>query len=46
MAGVADRMGEPVPCIIGGNTHPIVPDMVATGTRFLICPSETDRSSS
>lgn len=43
MGGVADVMGRPVPCIIGGDTCPIIPEMLATGTRFLICPAETDR---
>ncbi|MFW5868376.1 MAG: hypothetical protein ACOCX2_11200, partial [Armatimonadota bacterium] len=30
-------------CIIGGDTAPIVPELLATGTGFLICPAETDR---
>jgi len=34
---------QPAACIIGGDTAPIVPDMVATGAGFLICPAETDR---
>ena len=33
----------PVPCIIGGDTAPIIPEMLETGTGFLICPAETDR---
>jgi uroporphyrinogen decarboxylase len=37
--------GAPVPCIIGGDTAPIVPEMLETGTGFLICPAETDRPS-
>lgn len=36
--------GHPVPCIIGGDTSPIIPEMLETGTKFLICPSETDRT--
>ena len=35
--------GASIPCIIGGNTAPIVPELLATGTGFLICPAETDR---
>jgi uroporphyrinogen decarboxylase len=41
--GVGKVMGHAVPCIIGGDTSPIVDDMMETGTRFVICPSETDR---
>lgn len=43
MQEVAAAAGVPVPCIIGGNTAPIVPDLLSTGTDFLICPAETDR---
>ncbi|MBI4977609.1 MAG: hypothetical protein HZC28_09010 [Spirochaetes bacterium] len=43
MRGVASILGNSVPCIIGGNTAPIVPHMVATGTNFVICPAETNR---
>lgn len=35
--------GHSVPCIIGGDTEPIIPEMLETGTGFLICPAETDR---
>lgn len=35
--------GHPVPCVIGGDTEPIIPEMLETGTDFLICPSETNR---
>ncbi len=35
--------GSPVPCIIGGDTTSIIPHMLATGTRFLICPAEANR---
>jgi len=41
--GVARIVKHPVACIIGGDTAPIVGDMLETGTGFLICPSETDR---
>ena len=40
---VGDIAGQPVPCIIGGDTEPIIPEMLETGTGFLICPAETDR---
>ncbi|MCX6991663.1 MAG: hypothetical protein NT011_00815 [Kiritimatiellaeota bacterium] len=43
MAGVSKILGQPVPCILGGDTQKIVPELLETGTRFLICPAETDR---
>ena len=43
ICGVAEIMGHAVPCIIGGDTVRIIPEMLATGTDFLICPAETDR---
>ncbi len=36
--------GHPVPCIIGGNTLPILESILATGTGYLICPCETDQA--
>lgn len=36
--------GKPAPCIMGGDTAPIVDDIMETGTRFVICPAETDRT--
>lgn len=43
---VGDLLGAPAPCIIGGDTTPILPDLLATGTRYLICPApgETDQA--
>ena len=32
------------PCIIGGNTEPILEPMLSTGTRYVICPGETDQA--
>ena len=32
------------PCIIGGDTLPILEPMLGTGTKYVICPSETDQS--
>ncbi len=40
---VAQVAGHALPCIMGGNTAPLIPAMVETGTDFLICPAETDR---
>jgi uroporphyrinogen-III decarboxylase len=31
------------PCIIGGNTEPILETMLSTGTRYVICPGETNQ---
>ena len=39
----AGVMGHPVPCIIGGNTEPIVEIMIETGTGYLMCPFETNQ---
>lgn len=43
MQEVSAIAGVRVPCIIGGDTSPIVDDLVSTGTDFLICPAETNR---
>ena len=40
---VAQITRYPVPCIIGGNTSPIIENIVKTGTKYVICPSETDQ---
>ncbi len=39
----AEVSGHPVPCVIGGDTTPILDDMLATGTGYVICPAETDQ---
>lgn len=36
-------VGHPVPCIIGGDTTPILEAILETGTRAVICPIETDQ---
>lgn len=41
--GAADFLGETVPCIIGGDTLPILEPMLSTGTKYVICPGETDQ---
>ena len=43
MTRIAEVAGRPIPCIIGGNTFPIVEPMLETGTGYLICPFETDQ---
>ena len=39
----AESVGHPVPCIMGGNTYPILEDILSTGTSFLVCNVETDQ---
>lgn len=36
-------VGQPVPCIIGGDTAPILESILQTGTGYVICPIETDQ---
>jgi len=36
-------VGHPVPCIIGGNTTPILEAILETGTGYVVCPAETDQ---
>ena len=43
ISGSADIVGHPVPCVIGGDTAPILPAIIDTGTNYVICPSETDQ---
>ncbi len=43
MTRVAETVGHAVPCIIGGDTEPILDAMMETGTGFVICPAETNR---
>ncbi len=40
----ADRVGHPVPCIMGGNTYPILEEILSTGTNYLVCNVETDQA--
>jgi uroporphyrinogen decarboxylase len=42
--GAAEFPGETVPCIIGGNTEPILEEMLSTGTQYVICPGETNQA--
>ena len=39
----AEVVGHPVPCIIGGDTTPILEAILETGTGYVICPAETDQ---
>ncbi|MEW6358053.1 MAG: uroporphyrinogen decarboxylase family protein [Planctomycetota bacterium] len=43
MRRVGEAVGHPVPCVIGGNTEPIIEDVLSTGTNYVICPAETDQ---
>lgn len=38
------RVVGDAPCIIGGNTGPILEPMLSTGTQYVICPGETDQA--
>jgi uroporphyrinogen decarboxylase len=42
MERVGRAVGHPVPCIIGGNTVPILEDILSTGTEYVICPAQTE----
>jgi len=43
MQRIGEVTGRPVPCIIGGNTEPVVDEMLETGTGYLIAPFETNQ---
>ena len=43
IAIAARVMGQPVPCVMGGDTTPILDDLLSTGTGYVICPAETDQ---
>jgi len=40
----AGCIGHPVPCIMGGNTYPILADILSTRTGYLVCNVETDQA--
>lgn len=44
MAVAAECIGHPVPCIMGGNTFPILDDILSTGTNYLVCNVETNQA--
>ena len=39
----AASVGHAVPCIMGGNTYPILDDLLSTGTSYLVCNVETNQ---
>jgi len=43
LGGMAEVLGHPVPCIIGGDTTPILEAMLETGTGYVVAPYETDQ---
>jgi uroporphyrinogen decarboxylase len=43
MQRTAAVVGHPVPCIIGGDTLPILDDILQTGTGYVCCPAKTDQ---
>jgi uroporphyrinogen-III decarboxylase len=40
----AECIGHPVPCIMGGDTYPILDDILSTGTNYLVCNVETNQA--
>jgi uroporphyrinogen decarboxylase len=40
----AEAIGHPVPCIMGGNTFPVIDDILSTGTNYVACNVETDQA--
>jgi uroporphyrinogen decarboxylase len=40
----AEAVGHPVPCIMGGNTYPVLDDILSTGTNYLVCNVETNQA--
>ena len=43
LTGMAAALGHPVPCIIGGDTTPILDAILETGTSYVVAPYETDQ---
>jgi len=43
LGGMAEILGHPVPCIIGGDTAPILEAMLETGTSYVVAPYETNQ---
>ena len=44
MSRIGEVVGHPIPCIIGGDTTPIVEALLETGTGYLVNPFETDQT--
>ena len=43
MQKTAEVVGHPVPCIMGGDTLPILDDILNTGTGYVCCPAKTNQ---
>ena len=43
MQKTAAVVGHPVPCIMGGDTLPILDDILLTGTGYVCCPAKTNQ---
>jgi uroporphyrinogen decarboxylase len=43
MGQVSGLVRHPVPCIMGGDTLPILDHLLATGTGYVCCPAETNQ---
>ena len=43
MTQTARLVSHPVPCIMGGDTLPILDSLLATGTGYVCCPAETNQ---
>jgi len=43
MQKTADVAGHPVPCIMGGDTLPILDDILETSTGYVCCPAKTNQ---
>jgi uroporphyrinogen-III decarboxylase len=43
MQKTAAIVGHPVPCIMGGDTLPILDDILSTGTGYVCCPAKTNQ---
>jgi uroporphyrinogen decarboxylase len=43
MQKTAAVVGHPVPCIMGGDTLPILDDILETGTGYVCCPAKTNQ---
>lgn len=39
----AEISGNPIPCIMGGDTYLVMDDMLSTGTKFVVCNVETNQ---
>jgi len=43
MRKTTEVVGHPVPCIMGGDTLPILDDILRTGTGYVCCPAKTNQ---